>query len=104
MNSGSKTVCGRVAGLDGVFLGLELGDGADGAEDFLLHDLHVISDVGEDGRLNEVADIALTLATSFDCSTGLLAFVNVTKKTTLEHNRRGQGIQAMDAYPMMRSN
>lgn len=58
VHSGGEAVGGGIAEADGVFFGLELGDGADGAEDFFLHDLHVFADVGEDGRLDEVAFLA----------------------------------------------
>ena len=72
-----KTVGGAVADLDGIFLGLELGDGADGAKDLFLHDLHVLGDVAENGGLDEVALLALALAANLDGSTGLLAVLDV---------------------------
>ena len=72
-----KTVGGAVADFDGFFLGLKLGDGADGAKDFFLHDLHVVGDVTENGGLDEVALLALALAANLDGSTGLLAVLDV---------------------------
>ena len=72
-----KTVGGAVADFDGFFLGLELGDGADGTKDLFLHDLHVIGDVTENGGLDEVALLALALAANLDGSTGLLAVLDV---------------------------
>ena len=45
VHSSGKTVGGAIADLDGVLFRLELGDRADRAEDFLLHNLHVFTDV-----------------------------------------------------------
>jgi hypothetical protein len=81
VHSGGETVCGVVANLDDIGLGLELGDGADGAEDLLLLDLHVLSDVGKDGGLNEVALVTLAVATSLNGSTRLLALLDVAHDT-----------------------
>lgn len=77
VDSSSETICGVVADLDDVGLALELGDCADGAEDFFLLDLHVLGDVGEDGGLNEVTLVTLALAASLNGGTGLLALLNV---------------------------
>ena len=77
VHSGRETVVGAVALLDRLLLGLELGDGADGTEDLLLDDLHVLSDVREDGGLDEVADVAVAAATGGDGGAGLLALVDV---------------------------
>lgn len=77
VHGGGETVGGGVAHADGLLLGLELGNAADGAEDLLLHDLHVLGDVGEDGRLDEVADVTLALAAGLDGRTGLLAVFDV---------------------------
>ena len=41
VQGGGEAVGALVADADGVVHGLELGDGADGAEDLFLHDLHV---------------------------------------------------------------
>ena len=54
-DGGSETVDGVVRLVDDVVLVLELDDDTDGAEDLLLDNLHVRLDVGEDGRLDEVA-------------------------------------------------
>jgi hypothetical protein len=77
VHGSSETVCGIIANLDDVGLGLELGDCAHGAKDLFLLDLHVLRDVGEDGRLDEVTLVTLALATSLDSSAGLLALLNV---------------------------
>ena len=77
MDSGGETVGGGVSETDGVLFGLEFGDGADGAEDLFLHDLHVFADVGEDGGLDEVTLVAVTLAADFHFGTLLLAGVDV---------------------------
>jgi hypothetical protein len=79
VHSRGKTVCGVVANLDDVGLGLELGDCADGAEDLFLLDLHVLSDVGKDGGLDEVSLVTLAFTTSLDRSAFLLALLNVTE-------------------------
>lgn len=78
VDGGSKTVCGVVAHADGVFLGLELGDRADGTEDLFLHDGHVVLDVGEDGGLDEVSLVALALTAGDDGGTLVLAGLDVT--------------------------
>ncbi len=77
MDGSGETVGGLVAELDGLLLGGELGDGADGAEDLLLHDLHVGADVGEDGGLDEVALVAVALAAGLDLGALLLAGLDV---------------------------
>ena len=77
MDCGGETVGGGVSEADGVLFGLEFSDGADGAEDLFLHDLHVFADVGEDGWLNEVTFFAVTVAADFDLGALLLAGVNV---------------------------
>ena len=66
VDGGGEAVGRRVAEADGVVFVLELGDGADGAEDFFLHDLHVFRHAREDGRLDEVALFAVALAADFD--------------------------------------
>ena len=77
VDSGGKTVGGVVTSLDDLLLSLELGNRADRAEDFFLHDLHVLGDVGEDGGLDEVSLVAVTLTTGDNSSTRLLAFFDV---------------------------
>jgi len=74
VDSSGKTICGVVASLDDLLFGLELGDGADGAEDLFLHDLHVLSDIGEDSGLDEVSLVTVTLATSDNGRAFLLSF------------------------------
>lgn len=78
VDSGSKTVCGVVTNADGVLLGLELGDRADGSENLFLHDGHVVLDVGEDGGLDEVSLVALALTAGNDGGTLVLAGLDVT--------------------------
>lgn len=78
VDSSCKTVGSAVADTDCIFLGLELGDRADGSEDLLLHDLHLLVDVGEDRRLNEVTLITLTLATDLDLGSLLLTILDVS--------------------------
>lgn len=77
VDSGSKTVGGAVTELDNLLLGLELGDGADWAEDLLLDDLHVLGDVGEDGWLDEVSLVTLAVTTNLDVGTSVLAGLDV---------------------------
>ena len=62
-----------------VLLGLELGDRADGAKDLFLHDLHVLADAGEDGRLDEVALFAVALAADFDLGALFPAGIDVSR-------------------------
>lgn len=77
VNGSGETVGGLVAKLDDLLLGGELGDGADGAEDLLLHNLHVGANVGEDGGLDEEALVAVTLTTDLDSGTLFLARLDV---------------------------
>ena len=77
MDCGGETVGGGVSETDGVLFSLEFGDGADGAEDLFLHDLHVFADVGEDGWLDEVTFIAVTPAADLDFGALLLTGVDV---------------------------
>lgn len=81
MDGSGKTVGAVVANLDSVRSGLELGNGAYGAENLLLHYLHVLTDVAEDGGLDEVAFVPVSLATNLDLGARLLAFVNVAVDT-----------------------
>jgi hypothetical protein len=77
VDSGGKTVRGRVGNLDDLGLALELGDCADGAENFFLLDLHVFGDVGEDGGLNEVPLVALAFAARLNRGTRLLTLLDI---------------------------
>lgn len=79
VDSGSETVGGRVANLDDFFLGLELGDGAHWSKNLFLLNLHVLGDVGEDGRLNEVALLTLALTARLDGGASLLALLDVAE-------------------------
>lgn len=79
VDCGGKTVCSTVADPDGISLVLELGNGADGAEDFFLHDLHVFADVGEDRWLDEVTLFSVALAPNFDLGAFLLSLLDVSR-------------------------
>lgn len=72
-----QAVVGVVGLLDDLLLGRELGNGADGAEDLLLDNLHVGSDVGEDGGLDEVALVAEALTANLAVGALLLALLDV---------------------------
>jgi hypothetical protein len=102
VHGGGEAVCAGVAELDGVLLGLELGDRADGAEDLLFHDLHVFCDVGEDGGLDEVALVTLTLAAGLDGGTGVLAGLDVPGEILLDDVL--MNCADIETYSMMRSN
>ena len=78
MHGGRKTICRRVAHPDGVGLGAEFGNRADGAKDFFLHDLHVFGDIGEDGGLDEVAFFAVTVTADLDLGAFLLSSIDIT--------------------------
>lgn len=77
VDGSGETVRSRVTRLDDLVLGLELGDGAYRAEDLLLHDLHVLGHVGEDGGLDEVALVALAVAARLDLGACVLAGLDV---------------------------
>jgi len=72
-----KTICGFISGLDDFVLSLELADGADGSENLLLHDLHVVANTGEDGGLDEVSLASVSLTTSLNLCTGILSGLDV---------------------------
>lgn len=48
---------------------------------YLLHNLHVLSNVGEDGWLDEVTLGTLTLTTSLNLGTSVLSVLDVTHDT-----------------------
>lgn len=77
VDGGSEAVGGVVADADGVGFVGEFGNGADGAEDFFLHDLHVFADAGEDGGFDEVAFVAVAAAADFDLGALLFTVVDV---------------------------
>lgn len=77
VDGSGKAVVGVVGGLDDVLLGLEPGNGAHGAEDLLLHDLHLGGDSGENGGLDEVALVAVALAARLDSGALLLARLDI---------------------------
>lgn len=78
VDGGGEAVGGGVAEADGVVFRLELGDGADGAEDLFLHNLHVFRDAGEDGRLDEVALFAVALPADLDFGALLLTRIDIS--------------------------
>lgn len=78
MDGGGETVAGLVGDLDGLVLGGELLHGADGPEDLLLDDVHVLVDTAEDGGLDVVALGAVALAADLDLGAGILAVLDVT--------------------------
>ena len=77
VDTGSKTVGSAVTDLDGLVNVLELLDGDDRTEDLLLGDLHVLINVGEQGRLDEVTLVTVALTTDLNLGTALLAAVDV---------------------------
>ena len=81
MDGAGKTVGGGVTEADGVIFGLEFGDRADGAEDLFLHDLHVFADVAENGWLDVIAFVAVTLAADFDFGAFFFAGVDVARRS-----------------------
>lgn len=81
MDGGRETVVSVVTNLDGFFLGLELLDSNDGAEDLLLNDLHVLGDIDKGGRLDVVALVAVALTADENLGTSLLALINVAHDT-----------------------
>lgn len=81
VHGGGQAVGGVVADGNHLLLSLKLRDGAHGAEDLLLHNLHVLGHVGEDGWLDEVALVADALAARLDGGAGLLALLDVATST-----------------------
>lgn len=77
VDGGGEAVGRVVADADGVGFVGEFGNGAHGAEDFLLHNLHVFADAGEDGRFDEVAFVAVAAAANLDLGALLFAVVDV---------------------------
>ena len=83
VDSRREAISAGVCRLENLLFRFELGDGADGAEDLFLHDLHVFRDVGEDGRLDEISLITMALTTSDDGGTLLLPLFNVAHDTVI---------------------
>ena len=92
MHGGREAVGGRVADLDGLLLRLEFADGADGAEDLLLHNLHVLGDVGEDGGLDEVTLVALAIAADLDLGACVFAGFDVAGNSLLAARSINRGV------------
>lgn len=79
---GRGQAVGRVvAHAEDILLVLELGNGSDGSEDLLAHNLHVVADVTEDGGLDEVTLGAFSLSTNLELGTLGLASVDVAHDT-----------------------
>ena len=78
MDGRGQAVGAVVGQLDSLGLILELGDGTDWAEDLLLHDLHIRSDIAKDSGLDEVTLVTMALTTDLDCRTFFLAGLDVT--------------------------
>jgi len=76
-DAGAKTVVGVVGALDHLISVFEFHDGHDGSENFLLSDGHVISYICEDGGLNVPALVTVTVSTSHQFSTLLLAKIDI---------------------------
>ena len=83
VDGGGETVGGVISETDNLVLVLELGDGADGAENLLLHDLHLGADIAEDGGLDEVALVTVALTTNLDGGTLLLSDLDVFHDTVI---------------------
>ena len=81
VDGSSKTVGGVVTDLDGLSLVLEFLDSDDGTEDLLLGDLHVPSDISENGGLDEVSSVAVALTTDGNGGTLGLSVVDVLHDT-----------------------
>lgn len=77
MNGSSKAIGRLVAQLDDFLLILEFGDGADRAENFLLHDLHIGVDIAKDGGLDEVPLVTVALTTDLNGGALVLARLDV---------------------------
>lgn len=95
VDGGSQAVGGVVGQVDDLLLILELGDGADGAEDLLLHDLHVGADIGEDGGLDEVTLVAEALTTGEDGSTLVLTGLDVAHDTIVLELRNLRALEGL---------
>lgn len=95
MHRSSQTVDGLVRNADGLLLILELLNRANGAKDLLLDDLHVLVDIGEDRRLDEVALVAMAGTAGQHLGAGLLTVLNVAHdpvKLQLRHLRALEGV------------
>lgn len=100
VDGGGEAVGCGVAETDGVFFRLEFGDGADGAEDFFLHYLHVFRDAGEDGRLDEVALFAVALTADFDFGALFPTGIDISAFALVQRTCTSWGWKV---YPMIRS-
>jgi hypothetical protein len=83
VNSSRKTIVGVVGSLDDLVFCAELSNRADRAKDLLLHNLHVWRNIGEDGGLDEVSLVSVSLTTNLDLGTLLLALLNITHDTVI---------------------
>ena len=78
VHGSGEAVGGGVAEADRVGFVFELRDRAHRAEDFFLHDLHLLADVGEDGRLDEVAFLTVAFAAHLELGAFVFAVLDVT--------------------------
>jgi hypothetical protein len=95
VNSSRKTIVSVVGSTDDLIFCAKLGNGADRAEDLLLHDLHVRLDIGEDGGLDEVSLISVSLTTNLDLGTGLLALLNITHDAVILKLRNLRALESI---------
>ena len=77
MNCRRQSEGGGIPKADSLRFILEFSNRANRTEDLLLHDLHIGSDVGEDGRLDKVPLLAVSFASHLELRTGLLSVVDV---------------------------
>ena len=64
---------------DGVLLGGKFGNRTNRSEDLFLHDLHILADVAEDGRLDEVALFAMALAADFNFGSCIFSCADIAE-------------------------
>lgn len=81
VDGSSQAIIRVVSALEDLLFCLELGDRAHWAEDLLLNDLHVFSNIGEDGWLDEVSLVAMTPTTSLNGCASLLSFLDIAHDT-----------------------
>jgi hypothetical protein len=83
VDSRGETESWVIRGLEDLLFGLELGNGANRAKDLFLYDFHVFTDIGENFQLDEVSLVTITLTTSYNGGTSLLAVYNITYDTVI---------------------
>src|SRR4051812_22992169 len=78
-DAGSEAVGRAVGDAQGVGLVLELDDADDGAKNLLLRDPHLVLDIGEHGRADEIAALADTRSACDECRAFPLADVDIVE-------------------------